>query len=212
MLPPVITITLRRIGTATRIRSGDQPAKGAREAQVGKGSVVNGGIEIRAEGGRVLIANDSLVEGTLVTETPSALIEVGDNVFVGGGTIVAAVQRISIENNVLISYQCLIVDSDNHSLDANERIRDLAAWRGGKYNWAGAAVASVRICEGAWVGARSIILKGVTIGRSSVVGAGSVVTADVPDGAVVAGNPARVVKMLRPDQVLSTRAGAVDAN
>ena len=54
--------------------------------------------------------------------------------------------------------------------------------------------APITVCEGAWIGTRSIILGGVTIGRHAVVAAGSVVTKDVPDGAIVAGAPARVVR------------------
>ena len=50
--------------------------------------------------------------------------------------------------------------------------------------------------DDAWIGFNSIILKGVTVGRGAVVGAGSVVTNDVPDHTVVAGNPARVIKKL----------------
>ena len=51
----------------------------------------------------------------------------------------------------------------------------------------------VRIEDGAWIGAGAIILPGVTVGRKSVVGAGSVVTRDVPPYSIVAGNPARVI-------------------
>lgn len=54
--------------------------------------------------------------------------------------------------------------------------------------------APVTVREGAWIGTRAIILGGVTIGRHAVVAAGSVVTKDVPDGAIVAGTPARVVR------------------
>jgi len=54
-------------------------------------------------------------------------------------------------------------------------------------------LAGVRICKGAKVGANSTLLPGVTIGAGALVGAGSVVTKDVPDGMVVAGNPARVI-------------------
>lgn len=55
----------------------------------------------------------------------------------------------------------------------------------------------VIIKKGAWIGANAIILKGVTIGRNSVVGAGSVVTKSIPDFTVAAGNPARVLKIIK---------------
>ena len=58
----------------------------------------------------------------------------------------------------------------------------------------------------AWIGERAILCKGVTIGENSVVGAGSVVTKDVPDNVIAAGNPARVVKELDPDREMITRA------
>lgn len=54
----------------------------------------------------------------------------------------------------------------------------------------------IRICRGVWIGAGATVLPGVTIGKHAIVGAASVVTKDVPDYAVVAGNPARVIKML----------------
>lgn len=54
----------------------------------------------------------------------------------------------------------------------------------------------IHICEGVWIGSRAIILKGVTIGKHAVVGAGSVVTHDVPEYTLVAGNPARIIKHL----------------
>ncbi|WP_420991454.1 acyltransferase [Cupriavidus sp. 30B13] len=54
-----------------------------------------------------------------------------------------------------------------------------------------------RICEGAWLGYGAVVLSGVTVGRNAVVAAGAVVVADVPDFAIVSGNPARVVKMRR---------------
>ncbi len=58
----------------------------------------------------------------------------------------------------------------------------------------------IHICEGAWIASRAIILKGVTIGKYAVVGAGSVVTHDVPPYAVVAGNPAKIIKMIKDGQ------------
>ena len=57
-------------------------------------------------------------------------------------------------------------------------------------------VKDVHICRNAWIGAGSIILPGVTVGENAVVGAGSVVTKDVEANTVVAGNPARKIKVL----------------
>ena len=54
----------------------------------------------------------------------------------------------------------------------------------------------VHIKKGAWIGAKSIIMPGVTIGEGSVVGSGAIVTHDVPDHVVVVGSPARVLKKL----------------
>jgi acetyltransferase-like isoleucine patch superfamily enzyme len=58
----------------------------------------------------------------------------------------------------------------------------------------------IHICEGAWVGAGATVLPGVTIGKYAIVGAASVVTKDVPDYAVVAGNPARIIRYLDKDK------------
>lgn len=57
--------------------------------------------------------------------------------------------------------------------------------------------AEVYISEGAFIGAHSIILKGITIGKNSVIGAGSVVTQDIPNDEVWAGNPAKFIKKLK---------------
>jgi galactoside O-acetyltransferase len=61
-------------------------------------------------------------------------------------------------------------------------------------NWTGVKHAPIIIKDKAWIGFNCIILKGVTIGEGAVVGAGSVVTENVPDYAVVAGNPARLIR------------------
>jgi acetyltransferase-like isoleucine patch superfamily enzyme len=119
-----------------------------------------------------------------------------DNVYIAGATIIDCTTSIIIEDDVLISYQCIIADSDHHDLDYRRRKDDLATWARGEFDWSKVKSSPVRVCKGAWIGARVIILKGVTIGVGAVVGAGSVVTRDVPAQTLVAGNPARIIRSL----------------
>lgn len=167
---------------------------------VGAGTRFHGAAEKRAAGSRIAIGSDCFVQGRLVTETSTSVIELGSNVFVGGDTLIASALGITVEDDVLISYQCLITDADNHSLRYSERKHDLREWLAGRHDWSRVAKAPVRICKGAWLGARTIVMKGVTIGEGAVCGTGSVVTKDVAPYTIVAGNPARVIRELPPDE------------
>jgi len=166
----------------------------------GAGSRVHGNIDKRAAGSRIEVGAGCFIDGTLVTETATSSVRIASNVFVGNETLIAAAVGIVVEDDVLISYQCLITDADNHSLRYSLRKHDLAEWLAGKHDWSRVAKAPVRICRGAWLGARTIVTKGVTIGEGAVCGAGSVVTKDVAPYTIVAGNPARVIKELPPDE------------
>lgn len=113
-----------------------------------------------------------------------SFIKIGDNVGISGSTINAS-KSITIEDNVIIGSGCLITDTDSHPLLYDERlVNDMSKTK----------ASPILIKEGAFVGARCIIMKGVTIGQHSVLGAGSVVTKSVPDGVVACGNPAVVVR------------------
>ena len=116
--------------------------------------------------------------------TEGSKIVIGDNVGISGSTI-CATKRITIGDNVLIGSGCLIIDTDAHPLNWEER-------REGHYNRAKSS--PVVIENDVFIGARSIILKGVTVGERAIIGAGSVVTHDVPADSIVVGNPAKVVK------------------
>ncbi|GAM69539.1 galactoside O-acetyltransferase [Vibrio sp. JCM 19236] len=84
-------------------------------------------------------------------------------------------------------------DTDFHSVDFQTRISPFINLGSDT----GVKKAPVHIKTGAWIGGFSIILKGVTIGENSVVGAGSVVTKNIPDNEVWAGNPAVFIKALK---------------
>jgi acetyltransferase-like isoleucine patch superfamily enzyme len=116
----------------------------------------------------------------LITHTPSARIEVGDGVQIDGAGIMAATSIVIGPGAVLGS--CLLVDTDYHALGSARRGPEAAVDRG-----------PIRIGAGAWIQDRATILKGVAIGAGAVVRFAAVVASDVPTGAVVLGNPARVV-------------------
>ncbi len=166
--------------------------------RIGTNSVVNGTLDKRNSKSKIEIGKDCLISGTLVCETKNSRIIIGNNVFVGGGALLDSAIRIEIQDDVLVSYQCLLQDSDNHNLDFEIRKNDLRDWRNNnKHNWDTTPMKPILIKRGAWIGARAIILKGVTIGECAVVGAGSVVTKDVESYTVVAGNPARFIKNIK---------------
>jgi acetyltransferase-like isoleucine patch superfamily enzyme len=172
----------------------------SRLASIGENTDVRGVIEKRAPQSTITIGTNCLIEGYLVTETDESQIFIENNVYIGGKTTIDCVLSITVESDVLISYECILSDSNNHSLNYSIRKRDLADWREGKHDWSTTKSAPIKVSRGAWIGARAIILKGVTIGEGAVVGAGSVVSADVPAWTIVAGNPAKVIRALTEEE------------
>jgi acetyltransferase-like isoleucine patch superfamily enzyme len=146
------------------------------------------------------IGADSNVEASLVLEQASARISIGSRTHVGGGTLLAAASSIEIGDDVLIAFEVVIMDHNSHSLTFRERQHDVRDWIRGQKDWSTVAMAPVRISNKAWIGVRAIVLKGVTIGEGAIVGAGSIVTSDVPPWTVVAGNPARIIRALTDEE------------
>ena len=145
---------------------------------------------------KVIVGNDSQVGGVVMLHQAHSKIIIGNNSSAGNGHIDCA-QEISIGDDVLISWGCTFIDNNSHSLDRAERKHDLQLWQQGIKDWSVVKSAPIVVRDGAWIGCNVIVLKGVTIGEGAIVGAGSVVTEDVPDYTVVAGNPARIVKSIR---------------
>lgn len=164
--------------------------------QAGTGSIVRAKVFKSHGSARITIGTGCLIEGTLTTYTPEATIRIGDHAFVGSGTLIGAACEIEIGHHTLISFDCILQDSDTHSLDHKLRMDDTKQWMEGKKDWTHVERKKITIGPHAWIGARAIILKGVTIGEGAVVGAGSVVVKDVEPFTVVAGNPARFIKKI----------------
>ncbi len=115
----------------------------------------------------------------------AARIQIGSDVFVGYNSEFDISASLSIGDGALIAPGCFITDHEHrHFAD-----RPIAAQ--------GCDVKAVRIEEDAWLGANSVLLAGVTIGRGAIVGAGAVVTRDVAPMSIVAGVPARPIATRR---------------
>lgn len=160
----------------------------------GEGTIIKGHLYLTDNNSTIEIGKNSLIEGTLTTYTSHAKIVVGNNVFIGSNSLIGCAEKIEIGNHVLISFDCIIQDSDTHHLDPSKRKNDTIDWMNGNKNWVGLPTSPIKIGNDAWIGARSIILKGVQIGEGAVIGAGSCVTKDVAPYTVVAGNPAKFIK------------------
>lgn len=138
------------------------------------------------------IGEQSQIVGSIIFERNNASISIGKRSFISSSLISA--QEISIGDDVLIAWGSTIVDHNSHSISFSKRQRDTIDWLCGNKDWTHVKIFPVNIGNKVWIGFNSIILKGVTIGEGAVVGAGSVVTKDVPAWAIVAGNPARVIR------------------
>jgi acetyltransferase-like isoleucine patch superfamily enzyme len=118
----------------------------------------------------------------LCTWQAGAVLQIGENFAMTGGSIIAA-ERIVIGDNVNVGANTTIMDTDFHPLEVQSRRSDAEP----------AKTALVTIEDDVFIGMNCLILKGVTLGQGSVIGAGSVVTKDVPPNTVVAGNPVRFI-------------------
>ncbi len=130
------------------------------------------------------IGKNSRVMSPLTAVRPNQ-VTIGSNVIVMSGCLMMSAGIITIDDDVQIAANVQLI-SNNH--DPYER--NVITCK------------PVHICEGAWVGAGSTVLPGVTIGKHAIVGAASVVTKDVPDYAVAVGNPAKVIKYLDKERFI----------
>ena len=106
-----------------------------------------------------------------------ARIKIGSNSYIGDRTEIHAGESVTVGDGCVIAWDCNIMDRDYHKLDSETEVYK-----------------PVSIGNHVWIGCRCIILKGVSIGDGAVIAAGSVVTRDVPPGALAGGNPARIIK------------------
>ncbi len=141
----------------------------------------------------VLASSDRKVRLSLWSNQPGeGHIRIGDYCLVCPGVRIGAASEIIIEDNCMLAHGAYVTDSDWHDI-YNRIVPCLNP-------------APVHIKANAWVGDSAIVCKGVTIGENSIIGAGAVVTQDIPANTIAAGNPAKVVKQLDPREQFTTRA------
>ncbi len=132
-------------------------------------------------GSRVQLVSD--VATLELVSMPGGTLEIGERTLVNYGGSIAAADHVYIGAHCLIGTHVIIMDNDFHRLEPERRLERPES-------------KPIRIEDNVWIGARVIVLGGVTIGQGSAIGAASLVTQDVPPRSLAVGVPARVVRAL----------------
>ena len=142
------------------------------------------------------------IDGVLQVFYGKGHIIIGDMSYVGPNSRIWSSVDIKIGNHCLISHNCNIIDSNSHPIDAQLRRLDYEnIFNGGKGLSDKVSCKPIVLGDDVWIGANSCVMKGVTLGDRTIVAAGSVVTKSFPSDVIVAGNPAKIVKMLDKEKM-----------
>jgi acetyltransferase-like isoleucine patch superfamily enzyme len=140
--------------------------------------------------------------GTMFDVGASGRVTIGDYALINGARIVCDAE-ITIEDYVLVSWNVLLMDSYRVPADPDARralVKGVPASVRRRFDAYGPAL-PIRIGRAAWLGFDCCVLPGVTVGEGAVVGARSIVIHDVEPYSIVAGNPARLVRRLTPEEI-----------
>ena len=118
-------------------------------------------------------------------------IIVGNNVLLMEGIRLSSASGITIGDDCMLSHCCYITDADWHDIHDRTKLGQTKP---------------IVLEKGVWVGDYAIVCKGVSVGSNSIIAARAVVTKDVPPNVIVAGNPAKIVKKLDPDRIVTMGA------
>ena len=137
-----------------------------------------------ARGARLELGRWSWVGHGTKIRAHEGLVSIGAKTVLGQECTISAFQRVSIGRECVIADRVMLIDFDHVVVDVERPIREQGIYK-----------RDVRVGNNVWVGYGACILRGVTVGDNAIVGANAVVTRDVPANAVVAGSPARIVRM-----------------
>jgi acetyltransferase-like isoleucine patch superfamily enzyme len=139
---------------------------------------------------------NTIIGGQLLTFRHGGKIRIGEWCYLGEDSRIWSADMVSIGSRVLISHGVNIHDTDSHPINAHERHQHFVsiATTGHPASMPNLVSKPIVIEDDVWIGCNALILKGVRIGHSSIIAAGSVVTKSVPEKVIVAGNPARIIR------------------
>jgi acetyltransferase-like isoleucine patch superfamily enzyme len=150
---------------------------------------------IRGDSDCIAIGANSIIRGELLTFAHGGKIEIGSWCYVGESSRIWSSSLVQIADRVLIAHGVNIFDNLTHPIDPEERHRQIQnIFTKGHPRHIDLDERPVKIEDDAWIGAGAFVMRGVRIGARAIIAAGSVVTKDVAADAIVAGNPAIVVK------------------
>ncbi|WP_426095727.1 acyltransferase [Flavobacterium sp. DSR2-3-3] len=155
-------------------------------------------INLQRNKGNIRIGLNTHIRGTLLLFAHGGKIDIGDNSYIGFGTQIWSANNIKIGNDVLISHNCNIIDTNSHEenyLERQESYRKMLK-KGHATENVNVKSAPIIIEDHVWISFNVSVLKGVTIGKGAIVGAGSLVLKNVEPFTMVAGNPAVFIKNL----------------
>lgn len=155
---------------------------------IGPGTVFYGGAKIymTPKSNLAIGSRCTLQQGAVLSVAENAQLKVGEHVYFGEYAVISSREGIEIGDHSIIATHTFVVDFDHDYEAEAESVYYSFKTR------------KVKIGSHVWIGAGCQILKGVNIGDCSVIGAGSVVTKDIPAYSVAVGNPARVISSREP--------------
>jgi acetyltransferase-like isoleucine patch superfamily enzyme len=163
---------------------------------LGESSIIHNSRKIKED---IVIGPYSAIFGHLMTFPMGGSISIGERCFVGEGSRIWSAANIKVGNYVLISHGVNIYDSNTHStswqdrrIEINDRLPQISSVN---HNF-DLKASPIVIEDDVWIGCNALILKGVRIGRGSIIGASAVITRDIPSFSVVVDKPDLIIKSL----------------
>jgi acetyltransferase-like isoleucine patch superfamily enzyme len=142
----------------------------------------------------IIISRNVLMFGFLVSSN-GGKISIGKNTSIRVGCKIFCAKRIDIGENVIFADNVIISDTNHHPTHPEDRLMMMkSGWGSNLWSWKYADSKGIIIEDNVWLGQYSRVIKGVRIGKNSIVASNAVVTKDVPPNSIVAGNPAKIVK------------------